>query len=233
MDPRGRLRIFSGSANPALAQEVGCYLGLDLGAVNIKRFSDGEVYVRIEESIRGCDVFLVQPTSPPVNDHLMELLIMIDACRRASARSITARTCALPSAAPQPSRLLPDAPPLTAHRIRWAPASNPRQVGGLLSALIGPLLALLCVLQVVMPYFGYARADRKTHGRESITAKLVANLITKAGAECAPGPPLHCAPTRLPAAPPVRRRCSCPLAVPACRTASSHGSAAAASTAGA
>lgn len=92
-----------------------------------------QVYVRVEESIRGCDVFLVQPTAPPVNDHLMELLIMIDACRRASARSIT----------------------------------------------------------VVMPYFGYARADRKTHGRESITAKLVANLITKAGAECAPqpGPP--------------------------------------------
>ena len=77
-----------------------------------------------QESIRGCDVFLVQPTSPPVNDHLMELLVTIDACRRASARSITA----------------------------------------------------------VIPYFGYARADRKTHGRESIAAKLVANILTEAGA---------------------------------------------------
>lgn len=123
-DARGKLRIFSGSANPALAKEVACYLGIDLGKSNVKRFADGEVYVKIEESIRGCDVFLIQPTSPPVNDHLMELLIMIDACRRASARSVT----------------------------------------------------------VVMPYFGYARADRKTSGRESITAKLVANLITEAGA---------------------------------------------------
>jgi ribose-phosphate pyrophosphokinase len=103
---------------------VACYLGIDLGALTIKRFADGEVYVKIEESIRGCDVFLLQPTCPPVNDHLMELLVMIDAARRASARSIT----------------------------------------------------------VVMPYFGYARADRKTQGRESIAAKLVANLLTEAGA---------------------------------------------------
>lgn len=103
---------------------MACYLGIDLGALTIKRFADGEVYVKIEESIRGCDVFLLQPTCPPVNDHLMELLVMIDAARRASARSIT----------------------------------------------------------VVMPYFGYARADRKTQGRESIAAKLVANLLTQAGA---------------------------------------------------
>jgi len=89
-----------------------------------KRFADGEIYVQIQESIRGCDVYLIQPTCCPVNDHLMELLIMIDACRRASARQITA----------------------------------------------------------VLPYYGYARADRKTAGRESITAKLVANLITQAGA---------------------------------------------------
>jgi ribose-phosphate pyrophosphokinase len=89
-----------------------------------KRFADGELYVQIQESIRGCDVYLIQPTCNPVNDHLMELLIMVDACRRASARQVTA----------------------------------------------------------VVPYYGYARADRKTAGRESITAKLVANLIAKAGA---------------------------------------------------
>jgi len=89
-----------------------------------KRFADGELYVQIQESIRGCDVYLIQPTCYPVNDHLMELLLMVDACRRASARQITA----------------------------------------------------------VLPYYGYARADRKTAGRESITAKLVANLITTSGA---------------------------------------------------
>jgi len=108
-----------------LANEVACYLGLNLTPIKIKRFADGEIYVQVQESIRGCDVFLIQPTSPPVNDHLMELLVMIDACRRASARSITA----------------------------------------------------------VIPYFGYARADRKTQGRESIAAKLTANLITEAGAD--------------------------------------------------
>ena len=119
-----RLRLFSGSANIPLAQEVARYLGMDLGPMVRKQFADGELYIQIQESIRGCDVYLIQPTCHPVNDHLMELLIMIDACRRASARQITA----------------------------------------------------------VIPYYGYARADRKTAGRESITAKLVANLITKAGA---------------------------------------------------
>ncbi|PPR94872.1 hypothetical protein GOBAR_AA25799 [Gossypium barbadense] len=119
-----RLRIFSGTANPALAQEIACYMGLELGKIKIKRFADGEIYVQLQESVRGCDVFLVQPTCPPANENLMELLIMIDACRRASAKNITA----------------------------------------------------------VIPYFGYARADRKTQGRESIAAKLVANLITEAGA---------------------------------------------------
>jgi ribose-phosphate pyrophosphokinase len=119
-----RLRLFSGSANIPLAQEVARYLGIDLGPMVRKRFADGELYVQIQESIRGCDVYLIQPTCGPVNDRLMELLIMIDACRRASARQITA----------------------------------------------------------VIPYYGYARADRKTAGRESITAKLVANLITEAGA---------------------------------------------------
>jgi len=97
---------------------------MDLGPMIRKQFADGELYVQIQESIRGCDVYLIQPCCYPVNDHLMELLIMIDACRRASARQITA----------------------------------------------------------VIPYYGYARADRKTAGRESITAKLVANLITEAGA---------------------------------------------------
>lgn len=119
-----RLRLFSGSANVTLTQEVANYLGMRLGPMVRKRFADGELYIQIQESIRGCDVYLVQPTCHPVNDHLMELLIMIDACRRASARQITA----------------------------------------------------------VLPYYGYARADRKTAGRESITAKLVANLITQAGA---------------------------------------------------
>ncbi|XP_010518055.1 PREDICTED: ribose-phosphate pyrophosphokinase 5, chloroplastic [Camelina sativa] len=120
-----RLRIFSGTTNPALAQEISCYLGLDLGKIKIKRFADGEIYVQLQESVRGCDVFLVQPTCPPANENLMELLVMIDACRRASAKTITA----------------------------------------------------------VIPYFGYARADRKTQGRESIAAKLVANLITQSGAD--------------------------------------------------
>jgi len=119
-----RLTLLSGSANVPLAQEVARYLGMDLGPMVRKRFADGEMYIQIQESIRGCDVYLLQPTCHPVNDHLMELLIMIDACRRASARQITA----------------------------------------------------------VLPYYGYARADRKTAGRESITAKLVANLITQAGA---------------------------------------------------
>ncbi|CAK7356190.1 unnamed protein product [Dovyalis caffra] len=119
-----RLKLFSGTANPALSQEIAWYMGLELGKINIKRFADGEIYVQLQESVRGCDVFLLQPTCPPANENLMELLIMIDACRRASAKNITA----------------------------------------------------------VIPYFGYARADRQTQGRESIAAKLVANLITEAGA---------------------------------------------------
>ena len=130
-----RLRLFSGSANLQLSQEVSRYLGMDLGPMIRKRFADGELYVQIQESIRGCDVYLIQPTCQPVNDHLMELLIMIDACRRASARQVTA----------------------------------------------------------VLPYYGYARADRKTAGRESITAKLVANLITQAGANRILAMDLHAA----------------------------------------
>jgi ribose-phosphate pyrophosphokinase len=130
-----RLRIFSGSANIPLAQQVARYLGMDLGPMVRKSFADGELYIQIQESIRGCDVYLIQPTCKPVNDHLMELLIMIDACRRASARQITA----------------------------------------------------------VLPYYGYARADRKTAGRESITAKLVANLVTEAGASRVLAMDLHAA----------------------------------------
>ncbi|PWA43383.1 ribose-phosphate diphosphokinase [Artemisia annua] len=120
-----RLRLFSGTANPTLSQEIASYMGLDLGDINIKRFADGEIYVQLRESVRGCDVFLVQPTCPAANENIMELLVMIDACRRASAKTVTA----------------------------------------------------------VIPYFGYARADRKTQGRESIAAKLVANVITVAGAD--------------------------------------------------
>jgi ribose-phosphate pyrophosphokinase len=130
-----RLRLFAGTANAPLSLEVARYLGMDLGPMVRKRFADGELYIQIQESIRGCDVYLIQPTCHPVNDHLMELLIMIDACRRASARQITA----------------------------------------------------------VIPYYGYARADRKTAGRESITAKLVANLITEAGANRVLAMDLHSA----------------------------------------
>ena len=130
-----RLRLFSGSANPALAREIAAYLGIPDGPRVSKRFADGELYIQIQESIRGCDVFLVQPTCAPVNDHLMALLIMVDACRRASARQITA----------------------------------------------------------VIPYYGYARADRKTAGRESITAKLVANLLVQAGVKRVLAMDLHSA----------------------------------------
>ncbi len=119
----------------SLAQEVARYLGMDIGPMVRKRFADGELYIQIQESIRGCDVYLIQPCCNPVNDHFMELLIMIDACRRASARQITA----------------------------------------------------------VIPYYGYARADRKTAGRESITAKLVANLIVEAGAHRVLAMDLHSA----------------------------------------
>ena len=119
-----RLCLLAGTSNIMLANEVARYLGIELTPMIRKSFADGEIYVQILESIRGCDVYIMQPTCRPVNDHLMELMIMIDACKRASARQITA----------------------------------------------------------VLPYYGYARADRKTAGRESITAKLAANLLTKAGA---------------------------------------------------
>ncbi len=124
MEDTKRLRIFSGNANPALAQEIAAYLGLAVGDAFVGRFNNGEIQVMIDESVRGTDVFIVQPTSFPVNDNMMELLIMIDAVKRASARNITA----------------------------------------------------------VIPYYAYARQDRKTRGREPISAKLMANLLTVAGA---------------------------------------------------
>tara|TARA_Y100001968_G_C19452136_1_gene769450 strand:+ start:3354 stop:4337 length:984 start_codon:yes stop_codon:yes gene_type:complete len=130
-----RLRLFSGTSNPSLADEIASYLGTSAGPLVCKRFADGELYVQIQQSIRGCDVFLIQPTCAPVNDNLMELMIMVDACKRASARQITA----------------------------------------------------------VIPYFGYARADRKTAGRESITAKLTANLLVKSGVDRVLAMDLHSA----------------------------------------
>ncbi|HLR11934.1 MAG TPA: ribose-phosphate diphosphokinase [Sporosarcina sp.] len=123
--PDSKLRIFSLNSNEALAQEVANEVGVPLGKCSVTRFSDGEVQINIEESIRGCDVYVIQSTSNPVNENLMELLIMIDALKRASARSIN----------------------------------------------------------VVNPYYGYARQDRKARSREPITAKLVANLLETAGAD--------------------------------------------------
>lgn len=120
-----RLKIYSLSANLPLAEKISDYLGIELGELTVNRFADGEVAISIEESVRGDHVFIIQPTSYPTNDHVMELLIMIDALRRASAKTITA----------------------------------------------------------VIPYYGYARQDRKAKPREPITAKLVANLITTAGAD--------------------------------------------------
>ena len=118
-----KLKIFTGNANPALAKEICDYLGLPLGEAFVGRFNNGEVQIMIDESVRGKDVFIIQPTSYPVNDNLMELMVMADALKRASALHITA----------------------------------------------------------VVPYYGYARQDRKTRGREPITAKLVANLMQTSG----------------------------------------------------
>lgn len=121
----GEMLIFSGNSNRPLANDICKNLGINLSSATVNRFSEGETHVKINKDVRGKDVFVVQPTTPPVNEHLMELLIMIDALRRASARRITA----------------------------------------------------------VLPYYGYARQDRKDQPRVPITAKLVANLITNAGAD--------------------------------------------------
>lgn len=122
--PTHDIKIFSGRAYPELAQSIANYLGTAVGPMQIKNFSDGEIYVKIKESIRGDEVFIVQPICDPVNENLMELLLIIDAFKRASAKTITA----------------------------------------------------------VIPYYAYARQDRKASGRESISAKLVADLLTTAGA---------------------------------------------------
>ena len=119
-----RLKLFTCNSNPGLAQEIADLIGVDLGALEVARFRDGEVHIAVGESVRGCNVFVVQSTSAPVNEHLMELLITVDAMKRASANSIN----------------------------------------------------------VVIPYYGYARQDRKTRPRDPITAKLIADLIQTAGA---------------------------------------------------
>src|SRR5215212_5507441 len=120
----GAMRLVAGNANPALAEAIGAYLATPLAKAVVRRFADMEIFVEILENVRGADVFVLQSTSYPANDHLMELII-IDALRRASARRITA----------------------------------------------------------VIPYFGYARQDRKAGPRTPISAKLVANMITRAGAD--------------------------------------------------
>ncbi len=119
----GPIKVISGNAHPTLAEDIVSHLGLELGHAKVSRFSDGEIQVEIDDNVRGRDVFLIQPTSSPANDHIMELLIMADACKRASAGRITA----------------------------------------------------------VVPYYGYARQDRKAAPRAPITAKLVADLISASG----------------------------------------------------
>lgn len=127
------LKIFSGRANPQLARDICDFLHLPLGSAVLGKFPDGENFCKIEDDVRGRDVYLVQPTCPPVNDNLIELLLMIDSCKRASAARVTA----------------------------------------------------------VIPYYGYARQDRKDEGRVPITAKLVANLIVRAGADRVVAMDLH------------------------------------------
>jgi len=129
------LKIFSGRANADLAKRICAYLGLPLGKISLGNFPDGEISCKIDEDVRGRDVYLIQPTCPPVNESLMELLIMIDSFKRASAFRVTA----------------------------------------------------------VIPYFGYARQDRKDSGRVPITAKLAANIITRAGADRVLAMDLHAA----------------------------------------
>jgi len=126
--PDKKLKIFTGTANIPLAEEIAQHIGIPLGKGEIQQFCDGEITSYIGESVRGADVFVVQPLAPPTNDNIMELLIMIDAIKRASAKSINA----------------------------------------------------------VIPYFGYARQDRKTRARDPITAKLLADLITTSGPLPAP-----------------------------------------------
>src|SRR5215218_5585708 len=129
------LKVFTGRANPQLAQQICDYLQIPLGRGRTELFPDGELHVKVEEDVRGRDCFIIQPTSHPVNAHLMELMIWVDCLKRASARRVTA----------------------------------------------------------VIPYFGYARQDRKDEGRTPITAKLVANLIERAGVDRVVAVDLHAA----------------------------------------
>src|SRR5713226_3823372 len=135
MNHNNILKVFSGRANIPLAEKIAQCLGDPLGKITLQNFPDGETWARIDEDVRGRDVFVVQPTCPPVNENLMELLVMLDSFRRASAARITA----------------------------------------------------------VLPYYGYARQDRKDVGRVPITAKLVANLLTTAGASRVLALDLHAA----------------------------------------
>src|SRR5438105_3063292 len=135
MNHNNKLKVFSGRANVPLAEKIAKCLGDPLGKIDVNNFPDGEISVRIDEDVRGRDVFVVQPTCPPVNENLMELLIMLDSFKRASAARIT----------------------------------------------------------IVLPYYGYARQDRKDVGRVPITAKMVANLVTTAGANRALALDLHAA----------------------------------------
>ena len=128
-----KLKLFSANANNTLAEEIAEYLGIPVGSSKVRTFSDGEICLEINESVRGADIFIIQPTCYPVNNHYMELLIMIDAMKRASAQRITA----------------------------------------------------------VMPYYGYARQERKSKARDPISAKLMANLITAAGADRVVAMDLH------------------------------------------
>jgi len=130
-----RLRIFTGNSNPGLARDIAARLNLEVGAAVVSKFKNGETRVRLEENVRGCDVFIIQSTCMPVDHSIMELLLMIDAARRASAKKVTA----------------------------------------------------------VIPYYGYAKQEKKTTGREPISAKLVANLITTAGADRVVTVDLHAA----------------------------------------
>jgi ribose-phosphate pyrophosphokinase len=131
--PKRRLLLFSGRSHPKLAHDIAKYLGVELSNANLREFADGEVHCKFDESIRGADVFILQTHSKPVNDSILEQLIMIDAAKRASAKRITA----------------------------------------------------------VCPYYGYSRQDRKSSGREPITAKLVADMITNAGADRVVSMDLH------------------------------------------
>ena len=125
MSDKKNMKLFSLNSNPEIAQKIADHAGVPLGKISSRQFSDGEIQVNIEESVRGYDIYIIQSTSFPVNNQLMELLIMVDACQRASANTVN----------------------------------------------------------VVMPYFGYARQDRTAAPREPITAKLVANMLVKAGVD--------------------------------------------------